>query len=124
MKHRDEKYWSALALLTVVILTVIALLSGCSTVRALEPNSLPIEITHVSHLTEHAPFTSNPHSYGYNAVSIGAKWVPLPHLSVSVSEGLILEKRHCDNSVVEWYGSMMGPREVFTGRVVYEVPLK
>ena len=109
---------------TLALLSTAALLTGCSTLRTLEPNSIPIEVTHVSHLTQHAPFTSTPHSYGYNSIAIGAKWVPLPHLSISVSEGLLLEREHVNAYGQQWCGSLMGPREVFTGKIAYEIPLK
>lgn len=106
----------------LVVVSVIALLSGCSTLHTLEPNSLPIELTHVSHSTQH--FGANPTHYGYNALSIGAKWKPLKNLSISVSEGVILESR-CHNATNEReYGALYGPREVFTGRIAYEIPLK
>jgi hypothetical protein len=104
---------------------IVTLLTGCGTLRVIEPDSLPIELAHVSHMTQHEPFTSNPHSYGYNAISVGAKWVPLPNLSISLSEGFVLEQGHVNNTTgVQWHGGLMGTREVFTGRVVYEFKLK
>lgn len=120
----NAKFWDAVALVGVIILTLVALL-GCSTLRTLEPDYLPVEVDHVSHLTEHQPFTDHPHSYGYNDIAIGAKWVPMPHLSITVSEGVILEGRHVNTFTgTQWHGSLMGPKEVFTGRLVYDIPLK
>jgi hypothetical protein len=106
----------------IALLSLIALLSGCSALHTLEPNTLPIELTHVSHSTQH--FGSNPTNYGYDAVSIGAKWKPLKNLSITVSEGVILEKRCRTADGEREYGALYGPREVFTGRISYEIPLK
>lgn len=94
-------------------------LAGCGTLHTLEPSTLPIELVHVSHLTQHAPFTSDPHSYGYNAVMAGARWNLPAHFSVTLEEGLNVQRQHSD-----YCGSLRGPRELFTGRITYEVPLK
>lgn len=104
------------------ILSLIVMLAGCSTLHTLEPNTLPIELTHVSHATQH--FGANPTNYGYDALSIGAKWKPLKNLSISVSEGLILENSYHTADGRCGFGALYGPREVFTGRIAYEIPLK
>ena len=101
---------------------IVFCLSGCSTLRTLEPDTLPVELTHVSHLTQH--FGANPTNYGYDALSIGAKWKPLKNLSISVSEGVILESRQTNTVGEQWCGALYGPREVFTGKIAYEIPLK
>jgi len=108
----------------IMCISLISLLAGCSTLRTLEPNSLPIEIDHVSHLTQHQPFTDHPTAYGYEAFSIGAKWRPTPNFSISVSEGAILDHGYYGPTGKREYGALLGPREVFTGRLVYEIPLK
>jgi hypothetical protein len=79
-------------------------------------------LTHVSHSTQH--FGANPTNYGYDALSIGAKWRPLKNLSRSVSEGVILESRCHTADGEREYGALYGPREVFTGKIAYEIPLK
>lgn len=106
----------------IILLSLIVLVSGCSTLHTLEPNTLPIELTHVSHSTQH--FGAHPTNYGYDALSIGAKWKPTRNLSLSISEGVTLEKRCQTASGEREYGALYGPREVFTGRITYEIPLK
>lgn len=105
-----------------ILLSLVVLLTGCSTLHTLEPNSLPVELTHISHLTQH--FGASPTHYGYNALSIGAKWVPVRNLSISVSEGVILDSRYRTADGEREYGALYGPREVFTGKIAYEIPLK
>jgi hypothetical protein len=92
---------------------------GCTELR---PVSVPIEVTHVSHLTQH--FESGKQDYGYNAASIGLKWKLDPHLELVLSEGVVLDKEHYYGDNTKACGSLGGPREVFTGRVTYEIPLK
>ena|ERR1700757_3752321 len=103
-------------------ITITFALSGCSTLRTLEPNAIPIELNHVSHMTQHEPFNAHPTNYGYDALSIGAKWRPLKNLSISISEGVVLERQAPDGE--REYGALYGPREVFNGRIAYEIPLK
>lgn len=105
-----------------ILLSLITVLSGCSALRTIEPNTLPVEFTHVSHVSQH--FGPNPTNYGYDAFSIGAKWLPIKNLSLSVSEGVILEPGHCAANGALEHGALDGPREVFTGRVAYEIPVK
>jgi hypothetical protein len=89
---------------------VTALLAGCASVD-LRPESISLETEHVSHATQHEPFTSHPTSYGINTVDVMARWEPTRNTYVEVSEGAVLE--HCVN---DWCGSLAGPREVFTAR--------
>jgi len=97
---------------------MLVLLSGCS---ALTPVAVPIEVTHDSHVTQHEPFTSHPTNYGIDTVSVGLKWEPLSHATVVLEDGVILEHF---NPELPGYGSFAGPREIFTARVTYEIPLK
>src|ERR1700751_4172735 len=103
-------------------ITITLALSGCSTLRTLEPNAIPIELNHVSHMTHHEPFNAHPTNYGYDALSIGAKWRPLKNLSITLTEGVVLE--HKVDTTWAKYGALDGPREVFNGRIAYEIPLK
>lgn len=103
---------------------MLLLLNGCSVMHTLEPNALPIEFDHVSHLTQHEPFTNRPTAYGSNEVMLGAKWQPLPRFSVTLSDGITLGSTYTAPNGVQWHGSTVGPREVFTGRIAYEIPLK
>lgn len=107
-------------------LVLCLLLTGCTVMRTIEPSSLPIEVTHVSHLTQH--FGRDPTNYGYDAVSVGAKW-RVSNLSLTVSEGVVLEPRQTwtfsdTGQQVELHSGLVGPREVFTGRITYDIPLK
>ncbi len=101
-------------------------LSGCSVMHTVEPNSLPIEVTHVSHISQH--FGNDTSNYGYNSVSLGAKW-QVNHLSIMVSEGIVLDSAETYTYVdtgkqFQMRGGLLGPRDVFTGRITYEIPLK
>lgn len=103
-------------------LLVVTLLSGC----ALAPVSAPIEITHVSHLTQH--FERLKTDFGYDTVNVGLKWAPSPGLSIKIEEGIGLDSeshintRYYGNQPA--FGALLGPREVFTGSITYEIPLR
>lgn len=89
---------------TIIILSVL-LCSGCA---ALKPTSIPIEVEHVSHITQH--FGPHPTNYGYDDVSVGLKW-KRGNVSVQVSEGYV--KNLLD-----------GIHEVTTAKLTYEIPLQ
>lgn len=101
------KYICALILLT---------LAGC----ALEPNAIRFEGEHVSHLTQH--FGADPTSYGFDALNIEAHY-QLKHAFLDISEGYVLNARDLKTNG-PCYGGLWGPREVFTLRAGYEIPLK
>lgn len=107
-------YWAAY-LLSILI---ISLFAGCAEMR---PVSLPIELTHVSHASQH--FEAHPTDYGYNAVSIGAKWRPMPGMTIVLSEGYVLNHEYRLHGL-PMAGGLVGPAEIFTGRIVYEIPLR
>src|SRR5262249_50920099 len=74
------------------LLTVFAMVlavAGCATV---EPNSVRVYGEHVSHLTQHEPFTDHPTNYGYNAINVEAHWQSGP-VFVDVAEGYVLESK-------------------------------
>lgn len=97
-------------------------LTGCSTLKVLEPDGLPIEFTHVSHISQHEPFTDHPTKYGYQLLSIGARWELFSGLNLVLEDGINLNSR--SPAPFEEYGALQGPKEVFTGRISYEIPLK
>jgi hypothetical protein len=110
----------------IFVALCVLCVSGCTVLRTIEPDALPIEVTHVSHLTQH--FGSEPTNYGYNAVSLGARWKVGP-VNVTLSEGYVLDSRQTwtfadTGRQQELHSGLIGPREVFTGRITYEVPLK
>lgn len=92
----------------LITLAALLALGGCVELR---PETVSLEAEHVSHATQHEPFTSHPTAYGFDAVSVAARWEYGPAY-VELSEGAILER-----CTPDWCGSLMGPREVFTGRV-------
>lgn len=88
-----------------VILT--ASVAGCA---ELKPVSIPVEIEHISHLTQHAPFTSNPTNHGANVVSAGLKW-RVNGVTIQVMEGYSPDP-------------IDGLHELFTAKAAYEIPLR
>jgi len=100
--------------------TTAALIAAlCLTARArafdLYPDALAIEAQHVSHVTQHEPFTSTPTNYGYNAIDLALKWRYGP-LQLVVSDGVVTERCYVDHC-----GGLAGKREVFNARVSYDM---
>lgn len=104
-------------------LILAASVAGCSTLRAIEPNSLAPEFEHISHATQHAPFTSHPTKYGANLVSLTAEWDVGTHVYVTLAEGISLDRRYRDDNG-PMCGEILGPREQFTARIGYKFTLK
>lgn len=97
-------------MIRAVILAVGALyLSAC----AIAPQLVTVEADHVSHLTQHQPFTGHPTNFGFDSVSLIARW-RRGRVYGEVSEGVVLEGKDGD-----CYGGLWGPREVFGARVGY-----
>lgn len=107
--------------LSVGVIAALALMSGCSAMRALEPNSIAPEFEHISHASQH--FGSDPTHYGVNAVNLTAEWDVGKHFYLTLAEGLVLDHRNTIYGQEEC-GALMGGREVFTGRVGYKFILK
>lgn len=84
------------------------LLSGC----ALLPDSVRPEIEHLSHVTQHEPFTDHPTEYGANLANLLLHW-DLPHAYIELGEGYSLAPR----------SEIMGPREQFSARIGLVIPL-
>lgn len=106
-----------------ITIAVIALLliTGCAT---LEPDSIRPELEHMSHLTQHQPFSDHPTCFGANVASVFAHW-DIHSAYVEVGEGVVLNRLSAKDSKGETaYGEIEGPREQFTARVGYVFDLK
>lgn len=98
----------------IVFLTLsVSGLAGCS---VLEPNVIKTEYTHISHISQHEPFTSHATSYGINAVGIIARW-EYPQFYFEIGEGLSTDPSRLNG---EACGSFYGPREQTTIRIGHE----
>jgi hypothetical protein len=87
-------------------------LSGC----AIAPNTVTPEVTHMSHASQHEPFTDRPTSYGANIADVSVGWELSRHVTLTLAEGINLN-RHYPSS--DEYGDIKGPREEFTARLGY-----
>jgi hypothetical protein len=98
-------------LLHIPMLTLA--LQGC---MAIVPNSVRPEFEHMSHLTQHAPFTDHPTRYGANMANLVLHWDAPHHLTVEVVEGIDLDRAWGQTASA---GEIIGPREEFSARVGY-----
>lgn len=102
---------------TAFAVLALSCLTGCAT---LVPDTARVELQHTSHASQHEPFTSSPTSFGYDLASVVVHYDLTKHVAVELAEGVVLE--HCQQvpgNTAHACGSMMGPRETFTGRVSY-----
>jgi hypothetical protein len=91
----------------------LAALSAC----AVLPDTVTPTLEHMSHATQHAPFTAHPTEYGANIAQLEAGWTLAPHLTLTLAEGIALDRRYPGTPST---GELMGPnREQFTGRIGY-----
>ena len=97
--------------LLLVGIAVVA--NGC----AVMPDSISPEIVHMSHATQHEPFTSQPTRYGVEILQVTAEWNLTKKLYLDLSEGEALEPRNQANT---GFGEVYGPREQFTGKIGYK----
>jgi len=96
----------------------VLLLTGCAT---LTPDYVAPELEHISHATQHEPFTHDPTRYGANIASVVVGY-ELPHnLNLELGEGVSLDRHYATYN--EW-GEIVGPREQFTARVRYMFRVK
>lgn len=134
---------------TLVAALAVTALAGMGQARAgglhwlrLGPPKIVLSLygEHVSHLTQHAPFASDPTNYGYNTVNLGitleehgmhgggpfltlAEGYNLTHGGNSWAEHI--STIHVQGwtytgpgwSPVESNGALLGPREVFSARI-------
>lgn len=104
---------------TTTAFAVLALscLPGCAT---LVPDTARVEFQHSSHATQHEPFTSNPTAFGSDLASVVVHYDLTKRIALEVAEGVILDNcRQVPGNTAHACGSVMGPRETFTGRVSY-----
>lgn len=90
----------------------------------LTPNWLAVDFTHMSHATQHEPFTGDPTRYGIEILGITAHWDLSPRFYVELSEGIALESKWSNSYNQTGYGEIYGPREQFTGKIGYRWTLK
>jgi hypothetical protein len=101
---------------TLGALVLLSVFSGC----ALTPSYIEPEIEHMSHATQHQPFTNEPKRYGAEIASLVVGW-DVHNVSIQLAEGVALDKHYAwDNS----NGEIMGPREQFSARVGYRFAIK
>ena len=95
---------------SLIAVAAAGLLTACAT---LAPDALRIETAHESHLLEHAPFTNTPTSHGLDRASLIMRWYRGP-VTLEVGEGYSFHGMD---------GCLDCPREIFEGRLAYEIPL-
>jgi hypothetical protein len=92
-------------------LALCLLLSACS----LLPDEVRPELEHMSHLTQHPPFTDHETHYGSNMANLVIAWTPGP-VRLEVAEGVSLDREY---RAPQAYGEIVGPREEFSARISY-----
>jgi len=93
-------------------------LTGCAT---LTPDYVAPEIEHMSHATQHAPFTSSPTGYGANIASVVVGYNIGRHLNLELAEGENLNRHYPS---IPSDGEIIGPREQFSARLRYMIPVR
>lgn len=94
----------AAALAAVAVVFAFLAMQGCA---ELLPDAIPLEATHVSHISQH--FGSHPTNYGYDAFYAGLKW-KRGGWSLKLEEGYTP-------------GRLDGMREVSEASIEYDIPL-
>jgi hypothetical protein len=87
-------------------------LSAC----AVMPDTVRTEFEHISHATQHRPFTDTPTKYGANMANLVLHWDLPKRFTVELAEGIDLDRHYRDTNSC---GEIMGPREEFTARIGY-----
>lgn len=93
------------------------MLSGC----ALVPNTITPELEHMSHATQHRPFTDSPTGYGSNIANLVVGYRLGDHLNLELADGRSLDRHY--NYGNSW-GEIEGPREEFSARLRYTFVVK
>lgn len=89
----------------ISIIAAALVLTGCAT---LEPDAVRLNLQHTSHITQH--FEAENFDAGYNAVMLDVNWTR-SRFHLDISDGINLQPK--DSTVIEAYGGLAGPREVF-----------
>lgn len=97
------------------LFAALLILNGCSALRVIEPDTVRPEFEHISHATQHEPFTSSPTNYGANIVSVIAHWDTPKGTYLELGEGISLDRDYDGQEC----GEIAGPREQFTLRIGY-----
>ena len=106
-----------LLLLGCAGLIVLAQFQGCA---AIVPNTVTPELEHMSHASQHRPFTESPTRYGANIASVVLGWNLPRGVSLQLAEGISLDKRYATPSC----GEIEGPREEFSARIGYSFKVR
>lgn len=104
-------------------LITLALLGGCTGARYLIPNTVTPEFEHMSHLTQHEPFTNQPTRYGSDLANLVLHWDVTHHVKFELAEGISLD-RHWIDRYECGDGEQLGPREQFSMRVGYSFTVR
>jgi hypothetical protein len=97
---------------STAIVAALAALGGC----AVLPDTVRPELEHMSHATQHRPFTSTPTRYGANMANLVVRWDLPKRFTLELAEGVSLDKHYPD---IPAYGELIGPREQFSARIGY-----
>ena len=108
---------AGLILWGLLALAVFAL-AGCA---ELVPNYVAPELEHMSHATQHEPFTSTPTEFGANMANIVVGYSLLHNFNVELAEGVALNRHYPQN---DSYGEIEGPREQFSARIRYMIQVR
>ena len=98
--------------LIIALVAFAALAAGCAAL----PDTVTPELEHMSHATQHAPFTAHPTAHGANMANVVLGWELGSRLNLELAEGRSLD-RHYPAS--DQWGEIQGPREQFTARLRY-----
>ena len=97
-----------------ILVPGILALAACAAM----PDTVTPEIVHMSHVTQHRPFTGNPTEYGSNEVGVRASWLNGP-LHFDIGEYLSLDKCYATLVGSTACGEIAGPREQFRASIGY-----
>ena len=101
-----------------LIVAGVLALTGCA---SLAPNYVAPEFEHISHATQHEPFTADPTRYGANLANFVVGY-NLPHrLNLELAEGVSLDRHY---PATNQWGEIEGPREQFTARLRYMIEVR
>jgi hypothetical protein len=96
--------------LTVAVASVA--LHGC----AVLPDTVAPELEHMSHASQHWPFTDSGQKVGADMANVTAEWTMGDHAYLALTEGFNVSQKHLNGTAV---GEIGGAREEFTARVGY-----
>jgi hypothetical protein len=96
------------------------MLFGCANIV---PSYIAPEFEHISHVTQHEPFTNSPTHYGANLANVVIGYDLPYHLNLELAEGISLDKRYAQSNQSNQWGEVAGPREQFGARLRYIVEM-